>query len=763
MRLRELIVAIKIKADVKAGERVDQILEGIGARAKVAERQLDGAAKAAGRLDKRLGETARSGKAAGRGLDSFTSSARKAEQAAEQAGKAADRAGDKMARAGAKSSRGGGMDFSGGRAAVVGGAVAVGAAVGLGAGFAVSISAEREKLRTTLKNMEGDEGKALATFARIESFAAKTPFAIEEIANGLIKLKGAGLDASDETLRSYGDLGSTVGKTLDDVVEAAKDAVRGENERLKELNISAKDMGSSVEYTFRGQSTVVAKNQEAIEAYIISLGKLPGVAGAMAGQMDTLNGKWSNFKDSIFSAIDASMQSSGALDEMKGLVDDLTGSGTDAAGVFGGFLADSIKDLRTWIRSLTREQVQAWFQRVADTVGSTITALLALAGVIMQIITAFGEFGESATGMDNTIQILIIGLGALMLAGGGLPGLFAAVGAAAIKMGMDAESSADGFRSMYAEWRKTKALWTSKGLMDEDGGTSTGEIDRGLGDSSMIDSLDKVKKANQTGFGEEFFVDSETQAKQLGLIEEAKPGESLSERTARIQKTNGMSADELLATRGGSARVGVNREAGALLDVLEEKRSKDLYDTATAAEKRGLDSQAVDTVVAARSAELDARSNKAAAAFTTSLRKGGDLDKALEAGLSELEDPTKKRKGGHKKKEKKEADILQALGLKGPGSILENRPAPQSLMIQTTVVVKAAENIPVTVTMPAGSTLSETAQTVGNEVGKAVDAAAREQLTKIFDDVWSLRWAALAQARGGGRTPKSAKQRGKAS
>lgn len=765
MRLRELIVAIKIKANTKGAEKVERLLADITKHAKAADRQLDKLASATAKLDKNLKGTARSGKDAGKGLDRFARSAKAAEKAAEEAGRAADRAGDKMAKAGDKAGRSGmrrdGGGLSGVGSAVKGGLLVAGTAAVIGAGFAASIAGERESLRATLRNMEGDEQKAAETFARIEDFATKTPFQIEQIANGVIKLRGAGLDASNETLRAYGDLASTAGKTLDDVVEASKDAVVGEFERLKELNIKAKSVGDNVEFTFRGQTTSVEKNSEAIEAYLVSAGKLPGVAGAMSAQMTTLNGVFSNFKDTLFSAVDESMRTSGALDEMKGLLGDLTGTGSDAATVFGEFLGGSIKDLRTWLKTLTREQIKEWLERASRMARTLVKGLLGLSSALIKVIDGVASFVEGVEGSGPAIEAMVIALGVLAIAGTGTAGIFAAAGAAAVAFGMNVRSAGEdmaGFVSMYNEWQIAYQMM-------KNGGQSGAElVEAGPDSSGTAEAMEAVRKTNQSGLGEEFFLDADAQAVELGLVGSGEGG--LDGAIARTKEQAGMSTEELLATRAGDAKIGVNKQAAKFLDDVQKKRNKDISNLVKNAKSKGLSESEINTLVEARNKELDSREQTARQQFTKGVRTTGDFDDAAEFGLAALDDPAKKRKGGGRRKPKAQGgkdggkDILEALGLKGPGSILDNRPAPQSLMIQTTIVTKAAEKIEVRVTVPQGSNLAATNEVVGNEVGKAVDAAARKQLLEIVDDAWSLRWEQLAKARGGGRVPKSSKKRG---
>jgi hypothetical protein len=75
------------------------------------------------------------------------------------------------------------------------------------------------------------------------------------------------------------------------------DASVGENERLKEFGIRAQKHGEKVVFTFRGVKTVVDRNSKAIKDYILGLGKLTGISGAMDAISKTTGGMISNLQD----------------------------------------------------------------------------------------------------------------------------------------------------------------------------------------------------------------------------------------------------------------------------------------------------------------------------------------------------------------------------------------------------------------------------------------------------------------------------------
>ena len=150
----------------------------------------------------------------------------------------------------------------------------------------------------TLKNAYGSSTKAQGAFDKIQNFAAKTPYSVDELTAAFIKLKNRGFDPTTAELTKMGDLAASQGKSFDQYVEALLDAQTGEYERLKEFGIKAKTTGDLVTFSFKGIEKQVKKtDQEAIRNAIISFGELKGVVGGMAGQATTLEGKLSNMGD----------------------------------------------------------------------------------------------------------------------------------------------------------------------------------------------------------------------------------------------------------------------------------------------------------------------------------------------------------------------------------------------------------------------------------------------------------------------------------
>lgn len=162
----------------------------------------------------------------------------------------------------------------------------------------VSTTAEFQKFEAVLTNTLGSNSAAQVALQQIQQFAAQTPFSVKETTDAFIRLANGGIKPTMSDMRSFADLAGNAGKSMTDLAEAVNDAQRGEFERLKEFFVDASVKGNKVEFTFKGIKTAVDNNAQSINAYLLSLGNLNGVAGASEKVMQTLGGQLNNLGDS---------------------------------------------------------------------------------------------------------------------------------------------------------------------------------------------------------------------------------------------------------------------------------------------------------------------------------------------------------------------------------------------------------------------------------------------------------------------------------
>ena len=158
--------------------------------------------------------------------------------------------------------------------------VSGGVLVGFSKGLAESIrkaGSQFENLKAMLENSLGGVAEGSSAMKMIKETADFLRRPIDEVGNGFNKLINRGLKPTKEEFIKLSDVAKSQGKSIDQYVEAVLDAMTGENERLKEFGIKAKDAGDSWIYTFKGVSTQVKKNETDIYNYMTSLGLLPGV------------------------------------------------------------------------------------------------------------------------------------------------------------------------------------------------------------------------------------------------------------------------------------------------------------------------------------------------------------------------------------------------------------------------------------------------------------------------------------------------------
>ena len=172
----------------------------------------------------------------------------------------------------------------------------VGAAIQLTKSI-ISVRKEFATFQAVLKNTLGSSQAANREFDKIQRFASETPFSVRELTDSFVRLVNQGFKPTTEQMRQLGDLAASTGKDFIQLTEAIIDAQVGEFERLKEFGIRASKQGDIVTFTFKGIETQVDFTAGAIQEYILSLGDLEGVTGAMAEISKTLEGKLSNLKD----------------------------------------------------------------------------------------------------------------------------------------------------------------------------------------------------------------------------------------------------------------------------------------------------------------------------------------------------------------------------------------------------------------------------------------------------------------------------------
>lgn len=309
---------------------------------------------------------------------------------------------------------------------------------------------EFERLSGALKVATGSADAGAAKFAELEKFASTTPFALEESVQAFLTLKNLGLDPSERSLKSFGNTSASMGKSLQQMIEAVADASTGEFERLKEFGIKSKQQGDKVMFTFQGVTTAVKKDAKSIQNYLIDIGETK-FAGAMEEQMGRLPGVVSNFSDSLQSFF-RKMGTAGFTKGMIKLINAL-GLGTkgsdDLAASLGELIGKGLEKLAQWVTKI-KESLGAFVDKVGGLENAfrlVTTAAMVFLGVmalskVAGLVSAFLQLVSAvrAVGIAGLFADAAIGL---------IPGLIVA---AAVAIGVAAYY-------MIAHWEEVKAAF----------------------------------------------------------------------------------------------------------------------------------------------------------------------------------------------------------------------------------------------------------------------------------------------------------------
>ena len=217
--------------------------------------------------------------------------------------------------------------------------------VALSAQKIIQVNTEFERLKSQLVTVTGSARNAQVAFDAIEKFATETPFQLSEVVEAFTQLKARGLDPSMEALTAWGDLASSMGRSVGDAIRAVGAATVGEMEALKSFGVQAVQNGDKVSFTFKGMTETVTRDARSIEAYLMRLAQ-NNFGGSMERQSKTLGGAFSNLEDAVAAAIRKFGEGgfNDALRDAIKLLTDLTSEAGPAARVMGSWLGDAVRE-----------------------------------------------------------------------------------------------------------------------------------------------------------------------------------------------------------------------------------------------------------------------------------------------------------------------------------------------------------------------------------------------------------------------------------
>jgi hypothetical protein len=126
---------------------------------------------------------------------------------------------------------------------------------------------------------------------------------VNEVTEAYIQLRRKGIDPTAELMTSLGDLASSNGATLGQVAEGIVSLVNRNRDAVLQgatgINFAIKGNKLFAD-GLDGTQKKIDKTFPAVAAYLQEQGKLQGIGGGMARQMETLGGRFSNLKDQLW-------------------------------------------------------------------------------------------------------------------------------------------------------------------------------------------------------------------------------------------------------------------------------------------------------------------------------------------------------------------------------------------------------------------------------------------------------------------------------
>lgn len=161
-----------------------------------------------------------------------------------------------------------------------------------------------EKSVASFITATGSLQEARAQFEMLQQAARDTIQPFEQLQAVALDLRKNGLQATADQLKTFSQIAYGTGQSLETVGKAFTATMQGRYKALQQLGITAKDNGAALLLTYKGITTEVEKNSEALGAYFAKIGEenegvLDYLQGGMTGAVNQLENAWGDFYRAI--------------------------------------------------------------------------------------------------------------------------------------------------------------------------------------------------------------------------------------------------------------------------------------------------------------------------------------------------------------------------------------------------------------------------------------------------------------------------------
>lgn len=184
--------------------------------------------------------------------------------------------------------------------AAVAGAISAGA---LGNAIVKELKATESAVASFITTTGGVD-EARNTFEMLQQAARDTLQPFDALKAAALDLRRNGITPSAEQLKTFSQIAVSSGKSLETVTASFTAALQGRFKALTQLGITAQDMGTKLALTYKGTTTEIEKNSEALAGYFEKIGEenrgaLDYLQSGMTGAFNHLDNAWGDFVRSL--------------------------------------------------------------------------------------------------------------------------------------------------------------------------------------------------------------------------------------------------------------------------------------------------------------------------------------------------------------------------------------------------------------------------------------------------------------------------------
>lgn len=230
----------------------------------------------------------------------------------------------------------------------------------------------------------GGVTEARAQFEMLQQAARDTIQPFDALKAVALDLRKNGIQATAEQLKTFSQIAYGTGQSLETVGRAFTATIQGRYKALNQLGIVAKDTGNTLALTYKGVTTEIEKNSEALGKYFEKIGRenegvLEYLQGGLTGAMNQLENAWGDFYRAL------------AESGLGKLISDAVRTA-----------ADALDGLTSWINT-NRPYFESFFNQVREGFGAIADAVKQTVAAGLKYVEQFFDDGtdEAKTGLSN--------------------------------------------------------------------------------------------------------------------------------------------------------------------------------------------------------------------------------------------------------------------------------------------------------------------------------------------------------------------------